>query len=297
MAETIDPELLKKLVDPSELQRVLDPSRHTDLALAEDIDKTRPNTSHLIPEVGTPPILGTPGGNEATTLKPIGDEPKGLPVLSHKEQRGLPTLSPGVTAGTSADLENQLTRLRTPDTLADHPSALGKIGHVLSRIGNVAGDVLAPGTMSLIPGTDLNKETQIHQIQSKLPGVKEKESEEGLRRAQTENVESEIRQRDTANKENLVTDAQGNVTGWKDNKGALHSLDEEGTPQAIKDIAATTAARFSRSSRKTRAETLSRSKLTKTARQRAKSFTRATRSSKPTWCTVTWSTVRRTRYS
>ena len=33
---------------------------------------------------------------------------------------------------------------------------LGKIGHVLSRMGNIAGDILAPGVTSLIPGSDLN---------------------------------------------------------------------------------------------------------------------------------------------
>src|SRR5260370_37408460 len=102
-------------------------------------------------------------------------------------------ISPGVEPGTSADLENQLTRLRAPDTLADHPTKLGKIGHVLSKIGNVAGDEFAPATMSLIPGTDLNKQAQIHQIESHLPGVKEKESEAGLRKAQTENDDSELR--------------------------------------------------------------------------------------------------------
>lgn len=36
------------------------------------------------------------------------------------------------------------------------PGTWGKIEHVLGRVGNIAGDVLAPGEMSLIPGTDLN---------------------------------------------------------------------------------------------------------------------------------------------
>jgi hypothetical protein len=40
---------------------------------------------------------------------------------------------------------------------------LGKIGQVASRIGNIAGDVLAPGTMAMIPGTDLNKRAMAHQ--------------------------------------------------------------------------------------------------------------------------------------
>src|SRR6267142_2303399 len=235
---TIDPELIKKLLDPDSLAALRDPNRHSDLSLAESIDRTHPDASHVIPEIGTAPTLDRAAA--ATSLPSIG-ETKGLPMLSHKEQRGLPQLSPGVSAGSSSDLENQLARLRSAgDSLSDHPTTLGKIGHVLGKIGNIAGDIYAPGVMANIPGTELNREARIHSIETRLPGVKEKESEGGLRKAQTENIESEIRARETAKKENLVTDAQGNVTGWKDNKGALHSLEEEGTPQAIKDIADTT---------------------------------------------------------
>jgi hypothetical protein len=42
----------------------------------------------------------------------------------------------------------------------NHPGALGKIAHVFSKIGNTAGDVLEPGLMELIPGTDLNNQRQ-----------------------------------------------------------------------------------------------------------------------------------------
>jgi len=243
----IDPELLKKLLDPDSLAALRDPARHSDLALAEAIDKTRPTgLSHIIPEAGTPPIVGKPGGEEA----PSSLSSKTLPVLSTRQQRRLPNISPGVAPGSSADLENQLTQLRTPrepiapirgEGGSGVHGVLQHIGRGLEKVGNIAGDIFAPATMSLIPGTDLNKQTQIHQIQGRLPGIREKEAETAERAAQTANIESETRARDTADKENLINDAQGNVVGWKDNKGALHSLDEEGTPQGIKDIAATTA--------------------------------------------------------
>jgi hypothetical protein len=42
----------------------------------------------------------------------------------------------------------------------NHPGILGKIGHVAAKVGNIAGDVLEPGIMSLIPGTDLNNRAQ-----------------------------------------------------------------------------------------------------------------------------------------
>lgn len=44
-----------------------------------------------------------------------------------------------------------------------HPSQPGffhKLGHILAQVGNVAGDIAAPGTMALIPGTGLNNELQ-----------------------------------------------------------------------------------------------------------------------------------------
>ena len=47
--------------------------------------------------------------------------------------------------------------------------------------------------------------------------------------------------KETGNTEqSLEKDTEGNITGWKDGKGTLHSLDEEGTPQSIKDIAGAT---------------------------------------------------------
>ena len=41
---------------------------------------------------------------------------------------------------------------------SNHPGILGKIGHDLAKVGNIAGDIVAPKTMMLIPGTQLNTE-------------------------------------------------------------------------------------------------------------------------------------------
>lgn len=213
-------------------------SGHTDLDLAEAIDLARPNTSHIIPDVGDAPSFDT-GEAMPTTLSPIGV--RTLPTLRAREQRRLPMLSPGVAPGSSADFENQLTRLRSTDTLADHPTRLGKAGHVLGTIGNIAGNIVAPGVMANIPGTEMNRAVQIRQIEPRLAAAKKEESEEGLRNTQEENIQSEIRARDTANKENLVSDAQGNVVGWKDKNGGLRSLSDPETPAGIKDIAETSA--------------------------------------------------------
>jgi hypothetical protein len=44
--------------------------------------------------------------------------------------------------------------------VSNRPGFLGKFEHVLGRVGNIAGDVLAPKVMANIPGTELNKELQ-----------------------------------------------------------------------------------------------------------------------------------------
>ena len=50
----------------------------------------------------------------------------------------------------------------------NHPGILGEIGHVAAKVGNIAGDVVAPETMSLIPGTQLNKNVQANKLGSAL---------------------------------------------------------------------------------------------------------------------------------
>jgi hypothetical protein len=170
-------------------------------------------------EVGT--IAPTP-----PTLPNIG-EPKTLPMLSPAPKAGLPNLSEPPRPGSATDLENQLTKLRSTDTLADHDTKLGKIGHVLGRIGNIAGDIFAPATMALIPHTDLNRQMQINRITPQLERAKAQEetaaerkaagglaerkesSEEDLRTAQTKN----LNEKDSAAlaEHGLTRDEEGNV--------------------------------------------------------------------------------------
>jgi len=40
---------------------------------------------------------------------------------------------------------------------ANHPGFLGKLGHVAAEIGNTAGNIVAPGVMAEIPGTEMNR--------------------------------------------------------------------------------------------------------------------------------------------
>lgn len=66
-----------------------------------------------------------------------------------------------------------------------HPVAptttLGKIGHVAANIGNVLGDIFAPGPMSLIPGTQLHNETEKNRDLAGLQDVSKLQNEAAQR--------------------------------------------------------------------------------------------------------------------
>jgi len=134
-----------------------------------------------------------PSTSEVT--EPIKERPTaGLPKIAssqemHQETAGGRLISAASTSETSAeqrdlrnmertarvaDLEKQRQAalsagdLTTADRLAvakaelqktpwSDRSLLGKIGHVASVAGNIAGDIVAPNVMALIPGTQLNR--------------------------------------------------------------------------------------------------------------------------------------------
>jgi hypothetical protein len=44
------------------------------------------------------------------------------------------------------------------DPISSHPGVAGTIGHIASAIGNIAGDIFAPGTLERIPGSQLHNQ-------------------------------------------------------------------------------------------------------------------------------------------
>lgn len=142
------------------------------------------------------------GGAEQPKLQPIGS-PSPVKPLSFAERQALPLVSPGTPAGSSAFYQNKLERIEDQKdnpwgSAENHPGFLGKLGHVAAKIGNIAGDVLAPSTMALIPGTDLNKQIQEHGVEKNLAAAetregtaKNLESEEAERAAKTKKTEKE----------------------------------------------------------------------------------------------------------
>jgi hypothetical protein len=162
------------------------------------------------------------------------------PTLSEAQQRQLPIISPGAPAGSVPFYQGELERAidaRRDDKMSDHPSFFGKLGHVLGRVGNVALDVVAPGIALNIPGTDMYKMAEQRRAEENLAGAQERESRQRLESAETREAEARAGKLESeGGNQELVTDSAGNLAGWRDEDGKLHSFEEEGTPQVLKDI-------------------------------------------------------------
>jgi hypothetical protein len=73
-----------------------------------------------------------------------------------------------------------------------------KIGHVFAKVGNIAGDVLAPGIMARIPGTDLNRNIEEQGLARQLNDVTGEEAKNaytGVEQAKTEEETKEAPQK------------------------------------------------------------------------------------------------------
>jgi hypothetical protein len=95
---------------------------------------------------------------------------------------------PTLPATESGRDQVELDRLRDEQkhpwgTPENHPGTLGKIGHVLSRIGNIAGDVVAPATMAIIPGTDLNRRVEERGLENRVASTGKEEAAESEAKA------------------------------------------------------------------------------------------------------------------
>jgi hypothetical protein len=76
-------------------------------------------------------------------------------------------------------------------TANNHPGVGGKIAHVLSVAGNIAGDIFAPGVMARIPGTQMNRQVEEDETNDRLSKEQEQQSQGAERQANTEHLNAE----------------------------------------------------------------------------------------------------------
>src|SRR6266403_2390015 len=201
------------------------------------------------PELGGTP----PGGAGAGIVKPMSPVAPTRKESIAAGKRQFQEMRPPLTADPgSAEFSHQkLAQIEFDKAhpwggdISAQPGLLGKIGHIAAKVGNIAGDVLAPGVMANIPGTDINKRIQEADTKRELTQRTAAEQEgvtKGLQQEETKThgEEAKTKLAKEQNEQNLEKDTEGNITGWKDAQGKLHGLDEEGTPQGIKDIAEAT---------------------------------------------------------
>jgi hypothetical protein len=191
----IDPEKLRQLALLSAQPQPVAPSSVEAPPMhARDVhhmNDTLLQPTSPLKRVGGPvesPDLGQP---EIPKLQPIGT-PSPVKPLSFHERQALPLIgAPGSAENDRSQLSRIADQKANPwGSPENHPGALGKIGHVLGRIGNVAGNIVAGPEMALIPGTDLNRHRQEHELQEHLAGAETRESAADVAKSREQHEEN-----------------------------------------------------------------------------------------------------------
>lgn len=163
------------------------------------IEMTDPmaKTMNMHPRTPQVPPSSVPGMNFAKEIyqpgqpapgDPLTIDPGAMPQLPAPTENALP---PSALDRNIANDQQQLQKVRFAQanpwgTANNHPGTMGKIAHVLSVAGNIAGDIVAPSTMSLIPGTQLNRQVQEGGLAHRLNEEQEEESQNQGRDATTQ---------------------------------------------------------------------------------------------------------------
>lgn len=115
------------------------------------------------------------------------------------------------------------------------------LGRVASKIGNVAGDILAPGVTAMIPGSDLNRVLQHNANQGLLTSLQEQDQTE-QNNASKRNLEgAQAAQAESGKITPLATDSgyvgfngsSGQVTPLQDQSGQQLQPADKQTPESV----------------------------------------------------------------
>jgi hypothetical protein len=113
----------------------------------------------------------------------------------------------------------RLSKLQWQDThpwgtAENHPGTAGKIAHVLSVAGNIAGDIFAPAAMAVAPGTELGRRMEENHLTSGIEGIEKQKSESGLQGAeQAKDVEETAEAPAAAKSKEALEGAQAGEAG------------------------------------------------------------------------------------
>jgi hypothetical protein len=199
-------------------------------SLMGNLPLTRRNTNTAL--LASPAAASPSESAEPTTLSPSLMGP-GMPTVmrpsrhasieagKREYQEGLPQVT--APAGSPEAYSQEMARMGYQEEhpwgapVSAHPGFWGKVGHVAARMGNIAGDVFAPGTMSLIPETQLGREREYAEARRGLMGAE---------RAQSELMDAEARMGEVRNrmgaapKERTVEiNGQPVVQSWRGDRG------------------------------------------------------------------------------
>lgn len=155
------------------------------------MDVTNPAESQLAPSIMqdssakmdvAPKIGDAPAVADAPDVSELPINTRPLPKIDDVK----PTVAPMPKPGTPEYYQRRQQELDQKNSMPwgsefNHPGIAGKILHGFAKAGNIAGNILAPATMELIPGTDLNRRVQESQNLSGYSQAKEDE----LKDAQT----------------------------------------------------------------------------------------------------------------
>lgn len=147
---------MDKMPGPSPANGIPSPATHSSL-------------KPMAPEIPNPtspqPMTSIPGAGAPDLQKPTTAESHAAGKAEF--ERGLPaiTAQPFTPENYQQKQEKLDYEAKHPwgSDISEHPGFGGKLAHVASKVGNIAGDIFAPATMANIPGTDLNKQRQTAQ--------------------------------------------------------------------------------------------------------------------------------------
>ncbi|MFP5230768.1 MAG: hypothetical protein ACLGXA_24390 [Acidobacteriota bacterium] len=191
-------------------------------------DVTQGNAPKL-PGLGPLPKLVAPPTTDVSGMAGGPSVPALPPVLGPLVANGSPR------AMQEQALQNKITGFENPDPA--QPGFWHKLGHIAATIGNIAGDVVAPATMALVPGTDLNRALGHAANVHELAGLQRQDQDEqdaaskrALEGAQTAHEGAETAQLENPNDWAVLPATQQGLFIRNAKTGELRPLSFNGQP-------------------------------------------------------------------